>query len=79
MGSIMLIVAVSRGLAIPKYLADLGLLSLQPSTAEILMKASFAVMAAALLIGAFIILKNMIQGMRMEKQKEVSTAASHAK
>ncbi len=79
MGTIMLIVAVSRGLAIPKYLADLGLISLQPSTTEILMKASFAVMAAALLIGAFIILKNMIKGMRTEKQREVEVAAQQVK
>jgi len=79
MGSIMLIVAVSRGLAIPKYLADLGLISLQPSTADMMMKGSFAVMAAALLIGAFIILQNMIKGMRMEKQKEVKVAPHHIK
>ena len=75
----MLIVAVSRGLAIPKYLSDLGILSLQPATAEILMKSSFVVMSAALLIGAFIIIKSMIKGMRMEKQKEVSVAPSHVK
>jgi uncharacterized membrane protein YfcA len=79
MGSIMLVVAVSRGLAIPKYLGDLGLISIQPSTAAILMKASFAVMAAALLIGAFIILKSMIQGMRLEKQKEAEVVRSHEK
>ena len=77
MGTIMLIVAVSRGLAIPKYLTDLGLLSLQPSTTNILMKASFAIMALALMTGAIIILKNMIIGMRMEKEKEVEVAASH--
>lgn len=79
MGTIMLIVAVSRGLAIPKYLTDLGLLSLQPATTNILMKASFTVMAAALLAGAIIILKNMIKGMRMEKKKEVEVATSHVK
>jgi len=79
MGSIMLIVAVSRGLAIPKYLTDLGLLSLQPATTNILMKASFAIMALALMTGAIIILKNMIKGMRLEKQKEVEVATSHVK
>jgi uncharacterized membrane protein YfcA len=79
MGTIMLIVAVSRGLAIPKYLADLGLLSLQPATTGILMKASFAIMALALLTGAIIILKNMIIGMRVEKKKDVEVAAGHVK
>ncbi|UCD36534.1 MAG: sulfite exporter TauE/SafE family protein [Nitrospiraceae bacterium] len=79
MGSIMLIVAISRGLAIPKYLTDLGVLSLQPSTANILMKASFIVMAAALLIGAFIIIKSMIMGMRMSRKEVSGVAASHVK
>jgi uncharacterized membrane protein YfcA len=68
MGSIMLIVAVSRGLAVPKYLTDLGFLSLGKGTTSLLMNASFAIMAIALLTGAVIILVNMWKGIRMEKK-----------
>jgi hypothetical protein len=67
MGTIMLIVAVSRGLAVPKYLTDLGLLSLEHGTTHILMKASFAIMAIALLAGAVIILNAMIKGMKKSR------------
>jgi uncharacterized membrane protein YfcA len=70
MGTIMLIVAVSRGLAIPKYLTDLGILSLESGTTALLMKASFAIMAIALLVGAAIILNSMIKGMRKSREEE---------
>jgi uncharacterized membrane protein YfcA len=79
MGTIMLIVAVSRGLAIPKYLTDLGVLSLEQGTTSFLMKASFIIMAIALMTGAVIILKSMISGMRQSKQQQSEVAASHAK
>ncbi len=75
MGSIMLIVAVSRGLAIPKYLTDLGILSLEEGTTSLLMNASFAIMAIALLTGAVIILVNMWKGMKMEKKSEAAEEA----
>jgi len=68
MGTIMLIVAVSRGLAVPKYLTDLGFLSLEKGTTSLLMNISFAIMAIALLTGAVIILVNMWKGIRMEKK-----------
>jgi uncharacterized membrane protein YfcA len=80
MGTIMLIVAVSRGLAIPKYLTDLGILSLDPGTTYILMKASFAIMSIALLTGAVIILSNMIKGMRKARdEKKMEAITSHGK
>jgi|SRR5271157_288335 len=59
MGTIMIIVAVSRGLAVPKYLEELGLVSLAKSTISILDLASFLIMCAALAIGALIILGSM--------------------
>jgi uncharacterized membrane protein YfcA len=81
MGTIMLIVAVSRGLAIPRYLNDLGLLSLQEGLVVFMSKASFIIMALGLLTGAFIILTSMIKGIRktkeLEKQEEM--VASHGK
>jgi len=78
MGSIMLIVAVSRGLAVPKYLTDLGVVSMDHGTTEFLMKISFLTMAAALLIGAVIIISSMMKGMRKAKV-EAAEAASHGK
>jgi uncharacterized protein len=59
MGTIMLIVAVSRGLAIPKYLTQLGLMSLQQSTVSWLSTLSFISMCIALAIGSVIILGSM--------------------
>ena len=75
MGSIMLIVAVSRGLAIPKYLTDLGIITMEKGTVDILTQISFIVMVIALLTGAFIILSNMVKGMKKSKEEE----ASHGK
>lgn len=66
MASIMLIVAVSRGLAMPKYLTQLGLMNLDETTIWWLTKASFVFMCVALLTGAFIILKAMYVGRREE-------------
>jgi uncharacterized membrane protein YfcA len=64
MGSIMLIVAVSRGLAVPKYLAQLGLMRIAPDTVALMDKASFAIMCAALALGAVIILGAMFKARR---------------
>jgi hypothetical protein len=61
MGTIMLIVAVSRGLEIPKYLRDLKLISLGDSTVWYLSKASFIFMCIALATGAIIIIGAMIR------------------
>lgn len=81
MGSIMLIVAVSRGLAIPGYLHDLGLLTLNQGLVVFLSRASFLIMSLALLIGAVIILTSMIKGMRKTKEheKEEEMVVSHGK
>ncbi len=66
MGTIMLIVAVSRGLAIPKYLRELGLISLGDTAIDLMVKASFLSMCFALAIGAVIILGAMWRAKRAE-------------
>jgi uncharacterized protein len=64
MGTIMLIVAVSRALAVPRYLSELGLLSAGDSLLRVLDTISFITMCLALGIGAVIILGAMIRGKR---------------
>jgi uncharacterized membrane protein YfcA len=66
MGTIMLIVAVSRGLAIPTYLKDLDLLTISDSTAKLMMTASFFCMCIALGVGSVIILGAMWRARRAE-------------
>ncbi len=76
MGIIMLIVAVSRGLAIPKYLTELGVLSINKETIDILTKASFISMCIALIVGAVIILSSM---WKAKKKMKVVEAPSFGK
>lgn len=64
MGVIMLIVAVSRGLAIPEYLDQLGLVSISPAAIGLLKTLSFIVMCLALATGAAIILSAMFKARR---------------
>jgi len=74
MGSIMLIVAVSRGLAVPTYLAELGLMDVDPGLVSLMDKASFLIMCAALLMGAVIILGSMYKARKAnaaEEEREV--------
>ncbi len=59
MATIMLIVAVSRAFAVPKYLNQLGLISIGEDTIGILGTISFLSMCFALLTGAIIILASM--------------------
>ena len=64
MGSIMLIVAVSRGLAVPEYLVQLNVLTLSETTVNVLVKTSFVIMCIALSVGAVIILASMWKAVR---------------
>jgi len=64
MGVIMLVVAVSRALAIPEYLEQLGLISLSPAIIGAMKTLSFIVMCLALAIGAAIILSAMFRARR---------------
>ena len=83
MGSIMLIVAVSRGLAIPKYLTQLNVLAIKEEIIAVLIKASFIIMCIALSTGAVIILGAMWKGRRaasspaLEEAGTVSEVATH--
>ncbi len=66
MATIMLIVAVSRGLAMPTYLTKLGFMNVGPETLDLLNKVSFASMCLALLVGSGIILGSMWVGRRTQ-------------
>jgi len=59
MGTIMLIVALSRAMAVPKYLDKLGIIQVPGEASDLLSKLSFATMCAALGIGAAMILGAM--------------------
>jgi uncharacterized membrane protein YfcA len=76
MGSIMLIVAVSRAFAIPKYLNQLGITSVDPTVVGILDKVSFGTMCFALATGAVIILASMWKASRAAASLEPSYAES---
>src|SRR5574342_983326 len=68
MGLIMVIVLFSRGLMVPVYLSQLGLIgTMSEMTVKVLKNTSFAIMIAALAIGAFIVLRAMWQGRQAER------------
>ncbi len=67
MATIMLIVAVSRFLAIPKYLNELDVISFSDVTVTVMTNTSFGVMCFALLVGAAIILFNLFKARSLEK------------
>lgn len=69
MGTIMIIVAVSRACAVPKYMEQLGLLSVGKSTVSFLDITSFIIMCGALLLGAIIILGSMWVGGRSAQEQ----------
>ena len=71
MATIMLIVAVSRGLALPTYLTKLGVMNIGPETLNLLNKVSFASMCLALLVGSGIILGSMWIGRRTQLAEAV--------
>jgi len=64
MAIIMLIVALSRGFAIPRYLDQLGVTSIGQNTVAVLDKISFPSMCFAMLVGAIIILAGMWRARR---------------
>ena len=67
MATIMLIVAVSRFFAIPKYLNELQVIALADSSVALMTQISFYVMCFALLTGATIILVNLFKARSQEK------------
>ncbi len=75
MATIMLIVAVSRFLAIPKYLNKLELTSFGEGSVTIMTQLSFYIMCFALLTGALIILVNMFKARSAEAALAASAGA----
>jgi uncharacterized membrane protein YfcA len=76
MSAVMLIVAISRGVKIPGYLADIGLRSpLDPTVASVLNSVSFWALVAALGTAGIIITAAMIKGMASAKQEEKVVSA----
>lgn len=67
MATIMLIVAVSRFFALPKYLNQLQLISWNDTVVGVMTKTSFVIMCLALLVGASIILSSLFKARRLEK------------
>lgn len=75
MGSIMVIVLISRGLMVPVYLSELGLIDpIGASTVKFLKTSSFAVMVSALLFGGFIVLRALWHGMQVDKLRHAAAA-----
>ena len=72
MATIMLVVAFSRGVIVPKYLTQLHALNLSDSIVQLLSRISFITMCLALLVGAVIILKAMFEGIRLERKTQTS-------
>ncbi|EHJ46021.1 protein of unknown function DUF81 [Solidesulfovibrio carbinoliphilus subsp. oakridgensis] len=68
MAIIMLIVAFSRFLAMPKYLNKLALTDFSDTVVSMLNQTSFGVMVVALLVGAGIILAAMFKARRLESR-----------
>lgn len=64
MAAIMLIVAVSRGLVVPVYLAQLGVIDLSQPAIGWLQPLSFVFLMLALCVGGFIIVGAMLRGHR---------------
>lgn len=80
MGVIMVIVLFSRGLMVPVYLSQLGLIeTLGEGMVKVLNTTSFVVMAFALLVGSFIILKDLWQGRRVEQRLIAKKALEQSK
>jgi uncharacterized membrane protein YfcA len=70
MGVIMVTVLVSRAFVVPVYLSQLGLISpLGETTAAVLKNVSFGIMILALVLGAGIVLKALVSGMREHRRQ----------
>jgi uncharacterized membrane protein YfcA len=76
MSTIMLIVAVSRGVAIPKYLTQLELMSVGKDLLSVLDTISYLSMVISLAVGALIILGAIFKGIKAEKAAEKAKAES---
>src|SRR4030065_1812076 len=65
MGAIMVIVLFSRGLMVPVYLSQLGIITqISETTTKLLKTTSFAIMIIALLVGGIVVLRAIWQGLK---------------
>jgi hypothetical protein len=72
MGTIMVIVLFSRGLMVPVYMSELGLIdAMNDTTVKVLKSTSFGIMAFALIMGASIVLLSIWKGRRAERERAV--------
>jgi len=78
MGTIMVIVAVSRALAVPEYLVQLKIMDVTPQVLSILSITSFLTMCFALGVGAVIILGAMIKGKKAAEEAAYGTESAPA-
>jgi len=74
MGTVMLIVAISRGAKVPVYMSNLGMMSISSGTKSILDAISFWALVAALLVAGLIIVGAMIKGMIAARAEEAKNA-----
>ncbi|NWF74988.1 MAG: sulfite exporter TauE/SafE family protein [Nitrospirae bacterium] len=81
MGLIMVIVLFSRGLMVPVYLSQLGIIqALSETTTKLLKTTSFAIMIIALLTGAIVVLTALWKGIKEEKlQHSTKEVLEHGK
>jgi uncharacterized protein len=80
MGSIMVVVLFSRGLMVPVYMSQLGLIdAMNDTTVKVLRSTSFGIMAFALLMGASIVLLSMWKGRRAERELAVQETLERVK
>ncbi|MHB9111115.1 MAG: sulfite exporter TauE/SafE family protein [Thermoleophilia bacterium] len=75
MGTVMIIVAVSRGVKVPVYLDHLGIISLDKSLASALDTISFWSLIAALLVAGGIITAAMVKGIIRSRIEEKAAIA----
>lgn len=76
MGTIMMLVLVSRALMIPVYLAELEVIApLRPMTVSLLSGASFFLMICGLVVGAGIVLKALRTGLLEQRRAELLAPA----
>jgi hypothetical protein len=76
MSAIMLVVAVSRGFAIPRYLQNLDLVHMDDTILSLCDKVSFVSLTVALITGALIILGALWKGRRADRLEREQAALS---
>jgi uncharacterized membrane protein YfcA len=74
MSTIMILVSISRIMAIPTYLNDLGIMSFRQGTLSMLGYSSFVLMCLAMLVGGGIIIASIVKGRRLMSRQRLQEA-----